>query len=197
MAVNYLYPLSIHPTVETSKGIIQRRAIDKSSQATIEAFTEMYNNYVGKIYRYVLFRVGDEQIAEDLTSLVFMKAWESLEHFRPTGAQFITWLFTIAHNTIIDHYRTHKDTVALDTSIQEPGDRLSPEEESVSHFEKESLRKAIQKLTKEQQNVVILKFIEGLSTEEIASQLGKRAGTIRALQMRALQSLSRQMTETT
>ncbi len=197
MAVNYLYPLSIQPTVEISKGFIQRRPIDKNSNATIEAFTEMYNNYVSKIYRYILFRVGDEKTAEDLTSLVFMKAWESLEHYRPTGAQFITWLFTIAHNTIIDHYRTYKDTVTLDTSIKEPSDRLSPEEESVSHFEKESLRKAIRNLTREQQNVVILKFIDGLTTEEIASQLGKRTGTVRALQMRALQSLSRLMAEIT
>lgn len=197
MAVNVLYPLTIQSPVEISKETAQRPSINKDDETNIQAFTDIYNNHAGRIYKYVLFRVGDEKTAEDLTSLVFMKAWESLDNYRPTGAQFITWLFTIAHNTIIDHYRTHKDTVALETSMVETSDLLSPEEESVSHFEEESLRKAIQKLTKEQQDVVILKFIDGLSTEEIASQLGKRTGTVRALQMRALQSLSRQMAEIT
>ncbi len=170
--------------------------VDISQKATPESFSEIYALYTNKIYRYIFFRVGDEKTAEDLTSQVFMKAWERIDHYRPGEAQFVTWLYTIAHNTIIDHYRTKKETVALETSVSVPSDGLSPEEESEWHQERELLHQAIQKLTIEQQNVVILKYINGMSTEEIATYLGKKTGTIRALQMRALQSLCRQMAET-
>jgi len=195
MVANYVYREQLTTRIRIPKKITfpARRVIPETT--ALEAFSTTYNQCAGKIHRYILFRVEDEKTAEDLTSQVFMKAWEKIDHFEPTGAQFITWLFTIAHNAVIDHYRTRKDTVALEVSMKEPNDRLSPEEESVSRFEEESLLQAIHKLTREQQNVVILKFMNGMSTEEIASHLGKTTGTIRALQMRALQSLSRQMAE--
>ncbi len=196
MVTNYIYPPRLRAPLGIANKVNPARHVESRRDNTMEAFSAIYNKYFSKIYRYILFRVADEKTAEDLTSQVFMKAWEKIDQYEPTGAQFVTWLFTIARNTTIDHYRTQKETVTLENSLKEPSNCLSPEEESVSHFEKESLRKAIQCLTREQQNVVILKFINGMSTEEIASQLGKRAGTVRALQMRALQSLSRQMEKT-
>jgi len=180
-----------------SKAIILQGTMGITKRPHLEAFSAMYNNYIGRISRYIYFKVTDEKIAEDLTSQVFMKAWERIDEYEPMGAQFITWLYTIAHNTIVDHYRTHKETVALDSSFTLASDGLSPEEESEHHLEYELLRQAIRTLTVEQQNVVILRFVNGMTTKQIASQLGKRVGTVRALQMRAIQSLSKQMSEST
>jgi RNA polymerase sigma factor (sigma-70 family) len=194
MAVDQIYLKQPKSRLDKTIEISHNPPREKENQPPLESFASMYNQFVGKIYRYIYFRVADEKTAEDLTSQVFMKAWEGLDHFQPTGAQFITWLYTIAHNTIIDYYRTHKQTITLETSIRLPSEGLTPEEESESDLEKEVLHHAIQCLTAEQQNVVILKYINGMTTEEIASHLGKKTGTIRALQMRALQSLCKRMT---
>jgi RNA polymerase sigma-70 factor, ECF subfamily len=158
-----------------------------------EAFGHLYETYLDRIYRYIYFRVTDEQTAEDLISQVFTKAWENLDRYQPSGRPFIAWLYTIAHNTVIDHYRTRKDTVAIENTVSLASDAPSPHEEVELHFEAENLRAALRTLTPEQQQVVVLKFISGLTTDEIASQLHKSAGAIRALQMRALQALSKQM----
>jgi RNA polymerase sigma-70 factor (ECF subfamily) len=165
-------------------------------ETKLESFSDIYSRFFGKIYRYIFYRVSDEKTAEDLTSQVFMKAWENIDDYEPADAQLLTWLFTIAHNTIIDYYRTRKETVALDGSLTVPSDGLTPEEASETDFENEWLHQAIQKLTDEQKHVVVMKYMQGLTTEEIALQLGKKTGTVRALQMRALQSLSKYMLET-
>ena len=158
-----------------------------------EAFGHLYETYLDRIYRYIYFRVTDEQTAEDLISQVFTKAWENLDRYQPSGRPFIAWLYTIAHNTVIDHYRTRKDTVAIENTLSLASDSPGPDEQVELHFEADSLRLALQTLTPEQQQVVVLKFIAGMTTDEIASQLHKSAGAVRALQMRALQALAKQM----
>ncbi len=158
-----------------------------------DAFGHLYETYLDRIYRYIYFRVTDEQTAEDLISQVFTKAWENLDRYQPSGRPFIAWLYTIAHNTVIDHYRTRKDTVAIENTISLASDAPSPSEQVERHFEADHLRAALQMLTPEQQQVVVLKFIAGMSTDEIATQLRKSAGAVRALQMRALQALAKQM----
>jgi RNA polymerase sigma-70 factor (TIGR02952 family) len=170
-----------------SELVIQAKAGDA------EAFGHLYETYLDRIYRYIYFRVTDEQTAEDLISQVFTKAWENLDRYQPSGRPFIAWLYTIAHNTVIDHYRTRKDTVAIENTISLASDAPSPHEQVELHFEADNLRAALQTLTPEQQQVVVLKFISGMSTDEIAGQLRKSAGAIRALQMRALQALAKQM----
>ncbi len=158
-----------------------------------EAFGHLYETYLDRIYRYIYFRVTDEQTAEDLISQVFTKAWENLDRYQPSGRPFIAWLYTIAHNTVIDHYRTRKETVAIENTISLASDAPSPHEQVELHFEADNLRAALQTLTPEQQQVVVLKFIAGMTTDEIAAQLRKSPGAIRALQMRALQALAKQM----
>jgi RNA polymerase sigma-70 factor (ECF subfamily) len=158
-----------------------------------EAFGHLYETYLDRIYRYIYFRVTDEETAEDLISQVFTKAWENLGRYQPSGRPFIAWLYTIAHNTVIDHYRTHKDTVAIENTLSLASDAPSPHEQVELHFEADNLRTALQTLTPEQQQVVVLKFIAGMTTDEIAGQLRKSAGAIRALQMRALQALAKQL----
>lgn len=160
-----------------------------------EAFGYLYDTYIDRIYRYIFFRVTDEQLAEDLTAQVFCKAWEHLDRYKLGGAPFVAWLYTIARNSVIDYYRTRKDTVALEEATSLVGDGPQPHEQAELKFETESLRIALEALTEEQQQVLVLKFISGMTTEEIAQHLGKRPGAVRALQMRGLQALARLMEE--
>ncbi|MEW6717700.1 MAG: sigma-70 family RNA polymerase sigma factor [Chloroflexota bacterium] len=157
------------------------------------AFAQLYDAYLARIYRYIYFRVADDQIAEDVTSQVFLKAWENLERYRISSSPFVAWLYRIAHNAVIDHYRTRRSMVGLEEIEPAAGSAESPDEQIDRQFESHELRLALQRLTGEQQQVLILKFIAGLSTPEIARQMGKRQGAIRALQMRALQSLAKTM----
>lgn len=175
---------------ETINTNSQRDLLKLAQAGDSEAFAQLYDECSERIYRYIYFRVTDEQTAEDLTSHVFYKAWENLGRCKSTGAPFIAWLYTIARNAVIDHYRTRKHTVALDEAVSLASDEPAPEDELDLQFKTESLREALGELTSEQRQVVVLKFISGMSTEEIAAHLGKRSGAVRALQMRALQALA-------
>ncbi|HTP03328.1 MAG TPA: sigma-70 family RNA polymerase sigma factor [Anaerolineales bacterium] len=171
----------------------QGELVKQAKAGNAEAFGHLYETYLDRIYRYIYFRVTDQQTAEDLISQVFTKAWENLDRYQPSGRPFIAWLYTIAHNTVIDHYRTRKDTVAIENTISLASDAPGPHEQVELHIEADHLRAALQTLTAEQQQVVMLKFIAGMTTDEIAGQLRKSAGAIRALQMRALEALAKQM----
>ena len=178
---------------EFPDGDSQRRLIGLAKDGDADAFGLLYDGYIERIFRYIYFRVTDEVTAEDLTSQVFSKAWENLDRYKPSGAPFIAWLYTIARNAVIDHFRTLKETVGLDEVASLSSAGPSPDDVVELHFETEALREALQSLTDEQQQVVVLKFIAGMTTDEIAKQLGKRPSAIRALQMRGLQALARQM----
>lgn len=169
--------------------------VQQAQAGDAEAFGCLYDMYLDRIYRYIFFRVTDEQLAEDLTAQVFCKAWEHLDRYKPGGAPFVAWLYTIARNSVIDFYRTRKDTVAIEEATSLAGDGPQPYEQVELKFETDSLRTALEAVTDEQRQVLVLKFISGMTTEEISQHLGKRPGAIRALQMRGLQALSRLMEE--
>ena len=174
----------------------ERQLVLKAQDGDAEAFGRIYDGYVERIYRFVFFRVDDQQTAEDLTSQVFLKAWSNLDRFEFTRTPYIAWLYTIAHNTVIDHYRTRKVTTALeDVQLSQPDDAEAVENQIDLTVEMQTIKAAMQSLTEDQQQVLHLRFIEGMSNTEIAQQLGKREGAIRALQMRGLQALAKQLAE--
>jgi len=157
-----------------------------------EAFAQLYLIYAERLQRFVLFRVGDEQIAEDLTSQTFLKAWEKLDRYQMRGLPFGAWLFRIARNIVFDHYRNYRETVELEASLELKADpTANVVEVAEKHWEADQLQAALRRLTDEQRQVLILKFNDGLSTTEVAQVMGKRCGAVRALQMRGLQSLQR------
>ena len=174
----------------------ERQLVLKAQDGDAEAFGRIYDGYVERIYRFVFFRVDDQQTAEDITSQVFLKAWSNLDRFEFTRTPYIAWLYTIAHNTVIDHYRTRKITTALeDVQLSQPDDAEAVENQIDLTVEMKTIKVAMQNLTDDQQQVLHLRFIEGMSNTEIAQQLGKREGAIRALQMRGLQALAKQLAE--
>lgn len=167
-----------------------RNAIEGDEQA----FAAIYDAYLEGIYRFVYIRVEDHQTAEDITSTVFLKAWENLSSYKPRGVPFRAWLFRIARNSVIDHYRTRKQAAPLEAVINVVEDDTQPLSEKIGNrLETDEVLTFMQQLTEDQRNVLALKFVQGFSTKEIAKVLGKRQGAVRALQMRGLQTLARLM----
>jgi RNA polymerase sigma-70 factor (ECF subfamily) len=156
------------------------------------AFGELYDRFVERVYRYLYFRTGSHPEAEDLTEQVFLKAWEAIGRYRWQGRPFLAWLYRLAHNAHIDHVRSQRPTTSL-TNDQRPLDlpSTSASVELRRALDAEVIAGALAQLTVEQQQVIVMKFIEGLDNEQIAQCMDKREGAIRALQMRALMSLRR------
>src|SRR5690348_13516465 len=161
----------------------------RASQHDQEAFAQLYHAYVEKIYKYIYYKVGNPCEAEDLCEQVFLKAWEAIGRYRWCGYPFSSWLYKLAHNLVVDHYRTRRDLVPLNDVVLTPEDGNDPEQALHVAVETAELKAAISQLTGEQKQVIALKFIEGYKNNEIAEMMNKKEGAIRALQYRALRSL--------
>jgi RNA polymerase sigma-70 factor, ECF subfamily len=156
------------------------------------AFGEIYDRFVDRVYRYLYFRTGSHPEAEDLAEQVFLKAWEAIGRYRWQGRPFLAWLYRLAHNTHIDHVRSQRPTLSLNNSdrpVEVPSSAAAVELSRA--LDSDLLARALRQLTQDQQQVIVLKFIEGLDNSQIAESMDKREGAIRALQMRALMSLRR------
>jgi RNA polymerase sigma-70 factor, ECF subfamily len=162
-----------------------------SQRGDRDAFASLYDTYRHGIHRYILIRVADPELAEDLTSLVFLKAWENLDTFRIGRSLFGAWLYRIAHNAVIDHYRTRKTVASLEDAAPL---QLSYADEIDRKLDlqilAQKLIQGLKVLTGTQQEVLILRFILGYTTPEIAQSLNKQQGAVRALQMRGLKRLA-------
>jgi RNA polymerase sigma-70 factor (ECF subfamily) len=165
-----------------------------ATSGDIEAVGRLYDALVGPIYRYVAVRVRRREDAEDLTHLVFERIFGALPRFHHNGRPFAAWAFRIARNAVIDHQRRIRPTEQLG-SIAEPSDGVGLEALSLRGEEIRELRAAIRQLTPDQQEAIALRYAVGLSAEEAARVMGRRAGTIRGLTFRAIESLRRRLAE--
>lgn len=150
----------------------------------------LYDRHVSAVYRYVYYRVRDDAEAEDLTSDVFMKALRAIPRYEPRQA-FLAWLYRIARNSVIDHVRRGGRQVSFEDALrhEEVHNAVDPDLELLAGSDKATLRTALKRLTPLQQEVIVLRFLEGYSTDEIARLIGKREGTVRGIQFRALGAL--------
>ncbi len=168
----------------------EKRLVESASAGDQEAFAKLYDRFVNKIYKYIYYKIGSSSDAEDLTAQVFLKAWEAIGKYMWTERPFSAWLYRIAHNLVVDYFRTKCELTPLDDlpTLEERGP--SPEDVTQRHLTADALRRAITRLTPDQQHVVILRFLEGYPTEQVAEILGKQPGAVRTLQHRALVALS-------
>lgn len=159
-----------------------------------EAFGQLYLRYVRSIYNYIFYRTGDPEEAEDLTSQVFLQALQHLSRFRDRGIPFAAWLFRIAHNLVANWHRDRhrRPTVPLSENVHEPvSDRVEATLERQE--DRERLLAAMRRLPPERQQLLILKFVEGMSNAEIAQIMGRSEGAVRVLYHRTLEALRKEL----
>jgi RNA polymerase sigma-70 factor (ECF subfamily) len=186
---------TIQTTYKDPPLLEEARFVDQAKSGDPEAFARLYDAYVERVSRYIYFRVSEEIDTEDLVSQVFLKAWENLDRYKMGSSPFIAWLYTIARNLVIDHYRTKKDALPLEEAIALPSEMEMPDVEAQTRFDLQAMRDALQFLTSDQQQALILKYIAGLPNDSIAKIMNKQEGTVRGLQMRGLQTLAKYMKE--
>lgn len=171
--------------------------IAKAKRGDRDAFGKLYISCLPGIYRYIFFRVGQRrEDAQDLSQTTLIRAWEAIGNYSVRKANFRTWLYTIAHNVVIDHYRERNrhGTAQLTTNIVDEG--ASPEDELITSDLTEEVRMALELVSGEHKQVVILRHMEGLSYAEIAQITGKREDAMRALHHRALLALKKVLRHT-
>ena len=170
--------------------------IRQAQKGDAEAFARLYEQHVDAIYRYIALRVPSQQYAEDLTEEVFWRAWKAIGRFRPQRP-FLHWLYRIAHNLVInDAQRAEKHRsyeVMSDTGHILMDDDPSPEENLFRQEDIQQLRQALTTLSPEEQTLLLMRFFENASYDDIAPVLGKSAGALRVLQHRALKKLAKQL----
>jgi RNA polymerase sigma-70 factor (ECF subfamily) len=161
-----------------------------------EAFGKLYDEHHPRIYRFVLLKVSSREDAEDLTHQIFLNAWEHISGYRHQGFPFSSWLYRIARNAVIDHYRTRKEEVSVD-DVDPEMFALSEDIQAGANraMEFARVRRAIVKLSSLHQDVIIMRFVEELAIREVAAALKKSEGAVKLLQHRAITELQRILAE--
>ena len=169
--------------------------VAKAQQGDAEAFGLLYDRYLDLVYRYVYYRVGAKQLAEDLVSETFLRALRRIGSFEWQGRDFAAWLITIARNIVADHYKSGRFRLEVTTADMLDADRATegPENEVLEGITNVTLLDAVKKLNGEQQECVVLRFLQGMSVLETAQAMGKTEGAIKALQYRAVRTLGRML----
>jgi RNA polymerase sigma-70 factor (ECF subfamily) len=168
--------------------------IDRARGGDRAAFAELYDTHCDAVYRYVLYRVREPSDAEDLTSEVFTRAFANIHRYRWQGKSFLAWLYTIARNAVTDRRRRERPTLDLDDAYGVAEEGPTAHDRAVRGEQVDALRGAVKHLTTEQQEVLVLRFVENMSSRQVAKVLGKNEGAIRALQFRALGRLRKLLT---
>jgi RNA polymerase sigma-70 factor (ECF subfamily) len=169
-------------------------ALVKRAQAGDQAaIGAIYDRLAGRVYRFALFRVGNRADSEDLMQRIFLKMIESLPRYQSRGIPFEAWFFRLARNSVIDHLRTLRTLQPLQTLATVDRAGPGPEESAELAVEFQRLQAALRELSPLQREVIGYRFMADLSAREIGLVIGKREGTVRALQFRALQALRRSL----
>ena len=166
--------------------------VDRAREGDSQAFAALYDRYVERVYRFVVYRVqGDSALAEDITSEVFLRALRKIKGFQWQGRDVGAWFLTIARNLVLDHFKSGRarlEVLGIETPIGD--DRVvDAEDAALSRVSTQDLYKAIQRLGNEQQEVIYWRFLQGYSVAETAAAMGKTDGAIKALQYRAVKAL--------
>lgn len=160
--------------------------IVRAARGDEAAFARLYQRDVDTIYRYLLFKVGDPAVAEDLTSEAFVRAWQALPRYQHRQQPLRHWLLRIARNLAVDHFRRQAmDRAAVDELSQAVPLVAGPPPLS----ESEELEAALRTLPPSQREVIVLRFLEDLPTSDVARIVGKSEGAVRVIQHRALRAL--------
>lgn len=174
---------------ESEAALIERAKRDP------DAFGELYERYVDRIYNYIYYRVGNAHDAEDLTARVFLRVLKALPRYVDRGAPFASWLYRIAHNLVANHHRDkrRRPSLSIDDLPLISNWREAPEQVVERHDDERSLWGAINELSEDRRELLTLKFGEGLSNAQIGNLMGRTEGAIKSLYHRTLISLREEL----
>lgn len=169
----------------------EEKLIMDAIRGEASAFGLLYDYYQPKIYRFTFIKTGLREEAEDLTHQVFLSAWQNIKTYQYQGFPFSSWLYKIARNQIIDHYRTQKPVLDIEAAgeLEDKNERIEKNLDLKISMEK--VNAAIAELKPEYQDVLIMRFTEDLSPKEISFAIDKPESTIRVIQHRAIKSLQK------
>jgi RNA polymerase sigma-70 factor (ECF subfamily) len=177
------------------------KLVERAQAGDTEAFGLIYDKYVDTVFRFIYFRVGNRQLAEDLTSESFLRALKRIGTVTWQGRDLGAWLVTIARNLVADHFKSGRYRLevttgdVLDADREDRGPEGSPESAVVDHITNVTLLTAVKQLNPEQQECIVLRFLHGFSVAETAQAMSKNEGAIKALQYRAVRALNRLLPE--
>ena len=178
------------PPAGTGDNGPSEEALIKQAQAkSPEAWSLIYERNFTRIYTYVYYRLRNRELAEDLASQVFVEALSGIGRYRYTGRPLLAWLYRIAHNITVDYIRR----ASRDPARQALPEEIHGGDSTEALAERTDIFQALERLRPEQQQVVILRFMEGLTSNEVASVMRKSEAAVKALQVRALQTLRREL----
>ena len=163
--------------------------VSRAQRGNVDATGQLYERHYQSIFRYLYYRTGDQPTAEDLTADVFLKMVQALPGYRVTAASFRTWLFQIARNLSIDHFRRGRAHPQENMEEGFPSSGPHPEAATDRSLSAEGLRQALGQLSDEQRDVVVMRFIEGMPLAEVAAALHKSEDAVKGLQRRGLTAL--------
>ena len=165
--------------------------VEKVARSTADAFAAFYEQYMPKVFRYVCYRVTNINLAEDITSVVFEKALTRFKTYSSEKATFATWVFSIARNTLIDHFRVHgkQHLVQLDDAFDCTKDEDSPEETVIKEEEHKILQRYISRLSPQEKEIISLKFGADMTNRQIAGMLGLSDSNVGVILYRTVRKL--------
>lgn len=166
------------------------QVVRRAQQGDTSAVEALYQRYVQSVYRYIYYRVSSAADAEDLTAEVFVKMVEGLPSYRYTGAPFEAWLYRIAAARVVDHRRRSQRRPQAELTENLADSAMLPEEEIQQAQEVETLRRAFSQFSDEEQTLLILRFVERKSHQEVADVLGKSPAAVKSMQHRTLLRLA-------
>jgi len=167
--------------------------LEDAKSLDINALEALYDRYSEGVFNYMYRRLGDPQLAEDLSAQVFLQMLEALQNDRAWRTAFDAWLYRIAHNLIVDYHRKHsrRARVSLEDAPPMMAADGNPVDITQRKLTREQVIQAVKELTPDQAEVVTLRFVEGLSISQVAFRMDKTEGAVKALQFRAVASLRR------
>ena len=171
--------------------------IEKAISGDKEAFGYLYDHYFIQIFKYLLIRTNTQEDAEDMTEIVFMKAWEHLPHFggKKKDRNFRPWIYKIAHNTVVDHYRTRKHFLPLETALHISLGEGEPGRIALKNEESRRIIQVVKQLDEISQRVIVSRFFGDLSHKETALSIGINENNVRVIQYRALKKIKDMLRE--
>jgi RNA polymerase sigma-70 factor (ECF subfamily) len=171
----------------------ERLLVERAIGRDAEAFGELYDMHVVRVYRHIYYLVNSVSEAEDLTAQTFLQAWEAVDRYEDRGVPFASWLLRIAHNLAISHLRSRREGNQLHDGLMDQDSLRNPEKVTERQADEERVRQAILRLGHEQRQVIILRFVEDLEYREVAEIVGKSVAAVRVIQHRALCTLRKLM----